>query len=80
MACKSGKNMFSDVIGNNGGKVLDKSLVAFMNVYFDIVNLRFISVSQIENYGRIAVCNHTDKVVPENFILNESALRDESFF
>ncbi len=80
MACKSGRTMFSDVTGNNGGKILDKSLVAFMNVYFDIVNLRFISVTQIENYGRIAVCNHTDKVVPESFILNESALRDDSFF
>ena len=43
MSCKSGKNMFADVVGNNGGKILDKSLVAFMNVYFDIVNLRFIS-------------------------------------
>ncbi len=80
MACKQAKSMFADVIGNNGGKVLDKSLVAFMNIYFDIVNLRFISVQQIENYGRIAVCNHTNKTVPESYILNESALREESFF
>ena len=80
MASKSGKSMFSDVIGNNGGKTLDKSLVAFMNIYFDIVNLRFISVTQIENYGKIAVCNHTDKIVPEHFIMNESMIRDENFF
>ena len=37
-------------------------------------------MSQIETYGRIAVCNHTDKVIPESMILSESALRDERFF
>jgi hypothetical protein len=72
--------MFGEVAGNNEGKILDKSLVAFMNVYFDIVNLRFINVTEMENYGRISVCNHTDKVMPDFVILNESNLSNESFF
>jgi hypothetical protein len=72
--------MFGEVEGNNGGKILDKSLLAFMNVYFDIVNLRFIKIEQIVNCGRIAVCNHTDKIIPEAFILDEKSLKEESFF
>jgi len=72
--------MFGEVHGNNGGKILDKSLIAFMNVYFDIINLRFVNLEQIENLGRIAVCNQTDKIVPKSFILGEHALRSESFF
>jgi hypothetical protein len=80
MTCKSGKSMFGEVDGNNGGKILDKSLVSFMNVYFDLVNLRFIKINQIKNCGRIAVYNHTDKIIPKYFILNENSLKLDCFF
>jgi hypothetical protein len=80
MSCKSSKGLFGEVVGNNGGKILDKSLVAFQNVTFDVVNLRFIKLEQMESIGRIAVCNHTDKVIPESFILNEVSLREDNFF
>jgi hypothetical protein len=80
MSRKSGKNMFGDVEGNNSGKTLDKSLVAFMNVYFDIVQLHFIKIEQIENFGRIAVCNHTDKVIDKFFIKNKHLLKNDDFF
>jgi hypothetical protein len=80
MACKSGKSMFGEVEGNNGGKILDKSLVAFQNVYFDIVTVRFIKIEQIQNCGKIAVCNQTTKFIPEYYILNEKNLKEESFF
>lgn len=80
MACKSGKSMFGEVHGNNGGKILDKSLVAFQNVYFDIVKLKFIKIESMPKCGRIAVINHTDKALPENFILDEASLDSEGFF
>jgi hypothetical protein len=80
MACKSGKSMFGELKGNNDGKILSKDLIAFMNIYFDLVNLRFIRIDQIENFGRIAVFNHTDKVVPDTYILNHKSLTMDDFF
>ena len=80
MACKSAKNLFGEVRGNNDGKTLDKSIVAFMNVYFDIVNMRFIKLENFPNFGRIAVCNHTSRIVPDELILDEKRLKCENLF
>lgn len=80
MACKSGKSIFGEVYGNNNGKILDKSLIAFQNVSFDIVNLRFIKLEHMKDCGRIAVCNHTDKVFPINLMLNEDSLKSTKLF
>jgi len=80
LSCKSAKCLFSDVVGLNSNRAIDKALCAFQNVYFDIVKCEFMSISLAEGCGRIAVCNHTDKVIPETFILNESSLKSENFF
>lgn len=72
--------MFGEIHGNNNGKILDKTLCMFQNVVFDIVRLRFIKLEQMSDCGRIAVHNHTDRIVPESYILDPASLKSADFF
>jgi hypothetical protein len=80
LSTKSMKSMFGDLIGNNNSKMLDRGLVSFMNVYFDIVQRKFINMDHIHNYNRIAVCNQTNKIVPRAFMENSHAISSVDFF
>jgi len=80
MQCTPCKKTFTDMRGDNEGRILDKSLVAFQNVYFDTVRLEFIPLSHIDNYGKIAVCNHTDKAIPDDLLNDEEMLKSLTLF
>ena len=80
MSCKTGKGLFGEVQGNNDGRDLDRCTIAFQNVYFDLVDLRFIQLRQFSNSGKFAVFNQTDKAVPANLILDEVSLKRDDFF
>jgi hypothetical protein len=80
MSCKSGKGIFGEIFPDNGGKKIDKTFIAFQNVYFDLINLKFIDLMQFKNLCSIAVYDQTHRAVPEFYIKNENVLKDENFF